>query len=155
MDNSRNGNGTKNKIENKNKKKKRMLHLGPKVGVVQALLLVLSIALVVQLSVSMFRKLTMNMLQNQCVSGTNMLAYELENYAAPDADMTKLLDDLKEQLGCEFTIFKGDERAFTTIMQDGERVVGTKLSEELADLVLEHMDLARVRAFLMRDDHEP
>ena len=153
MDNNRNGNGTKNKIENKNKKKKRMLHLGPKVGVVQALLLVLSIALVVQLSVSMFRKLTMNMLQNQCVSGTNMLAYELENYAAPDADMTKLLDDLKEQLGCEFTIFKGDERAFTTIMQDGERVVGTKLSEELADLVLEQGQSYVGEAQILGDDH--
>ncbi len=117
-------------------KNRRIGHLGRKVSLMVACLLIVGIAVIVELCVAMFRGLTMNMLEDQCVNGTNMLAYVLDNYSNTGTE-TNLLDELKEQMGCEFTIFKGDERAYTTIMQNGQRAVGTKLSEELAEIVLE------------------
>lgn len=120
----------------KNENNKRIRHLGNKVNLVVGCLLVLSIAVVVSICISMFYDLTMDLLRKQCVNGTNMLAYELDGYVGPE-DKTIVLDELKELLGCEFTIFEGDERAYTTIQQDGKRAVGTKLSEELSAIVLE------------------
>lgn len=118
------------------KNKKRIRHLGNKVNLVVGCLLILSISVVVSLCIFMFYKLTIDMLRDRCVSGTNMLAYELDGYVGPE-DRTIVLDELKELLGCEFTIFHGDERVYTTIQQDGKRAVGTKLSEELSEIVLE------------------
>ena len=109
----------KNKLQNQ--------RLGRKVGNLVALMLGISIITVVILCVTMFYHLTMDILQNQCENGTNMLAYQLANNIGSE-DKTALLDDLKAQLGCEFTIFYGDERAYTTILQDGQRAIGTKLS---------------------------
>ena len=100
-----------------------------------ALMLAVSIALVVFLCVAMFYKLTMRTLRDECVDGTSMLAYELEHYTGPE-DKTQLLDDLKMRMDCEFTIFEGDVRAYTTVQQQGERLVGTKLSEDLVDVIL-------------------
>lgn len=118
------------------KNKKRIRHLGNKVNLVVGCLLILSISVVVSICIFMFYKLTIDMLRDRCVSGTNMLAYELDGYVGPE-DRTIVLDELKELLGCEFTIFHGDERVYTTIQQDGKRAVGTKLSEELSEIVLE------------------
>lgn len=118
-----------------NQKTKRVIPLGLKVSVVVAVLLIASIAIVLQLSVAKFQDYAMNMMEETCVNGTNILAYELQGYSEGE-DMNRLLDDLKEQMGCEFTIFHGDERAYTTIVQDGQRAVGTKLSEGVADIVL-------------------
>lgn len=114
---------------------KRIKHLGRKLNAVMACMLIVGIALTVAQCVYMFYRLTLSTLREQCVTGTNILAYELENYNGPE-DMTQLLDDLKRETGCEFTIFRGDERAYTTIQQDGKRAVGTKLSAELNDIVL-------------------
>ena len=118
------------------KNKKRIRHLGNKVNLVVGCLLILSVSVVVSICIFMFYKLTIDMLRDRCVSGTNMLAYELDGYVGPE-DRTIVLDELKELLGCEFTIFHGDERVYTTIQQDGKRAVGTKLSEELTEIVLE------------------
>lgn len=49
---------------------------------------------------------------------------------------TELLDELKSVHGSDFTIFAGDVRLSTTILQDGERVVGTQLDATVADIVL-------------------
>ena len=110
--------------------------IGRKVGNLVAVMLAVSITTVVILCVLMFYRLTISMMENVCVSGTNMLAYELANYNGSD-DKTELLDSLKEQMGCEFTIFHGDTRAYTTIQQDGQRAVGTQLSSELSKVVLD------------------
>ncbi len=118
------------------KNKKRIRHLGNKVNLVVGCLLILSVSVVVSICIFMFYKLTIDMLRDRCVSCTNMLAYELDGYVGPE-DRTIVLDELKELLGCEFTIFHGDERVYTTIQQDGKRAVGTKLSEELSEIVLE------------------
>ena len=110
--------------------------IGRKVGNLVAAMLGISITIVVALCVLMFYRLTMSMMQSQCTSGTNMLAYELSSYDGPE-DKTALLDELKQQMGYEFTIFHGDERAYTTIQQDGKRAVGTRLSSDVAKIVLE------------------
>lgn len=114
---------------------RKIKHLGRKLNAVMACMLIVGIALTVAQCVYMFYRLTLSTLREQCVTGTNILAYELEHYNGPE-DMTQLLDDLKRETGCEFTIFHGDERAYTTIQQDGRRAVGTKLSAELNDIVL-------------------
>ncbi len=49
----------------------------------------------------------------------------------------ELLDELKALHNTELTIFGGDIRIATTIMQDGERVVGTPLDKTVAKIVLE------------------
>lgn len=120
----------------KNESNKRIRHLGNKVNLVVGCLLVLSITVVVGICISKFYSLTMELLRKQCMNGTKMLAYELDGYVGPE-DKTIVLDELKELLGCEFTIFHGDERAYTTIQRDGKRAVGTKLSEDIAAIVLE------------------
>lgn len=117
------------------KKQTKNKHIGRKVGNLVAVMLGGSIIVVVFLCMLMSYRLTMSIMQDICVSGTSVLAYELENYEGPE-DKTALLDALKEQMGCEFTIFDGDVRAYTTIQQNGQRAVGTKLSSEVADVVL-------------------
>ncbi|MCI8365124.1 MAG: methyl-accepting chemotaxis protein [Eubacterium sp.] len=119
-----------------NPKKKKWKKIGHKVSFLVAGLFAINIVALVALCVSMFYKLTMNIMQDECVNGTNVLAYQLDNYTGPE-DKTQLLDDLKELVGCEFTIFDGDVRTYTTIQQDGKRVVGTTLSADLAKRILE------------------
>ena len=116
--------------------KQKMKRIGRKVGNLVAVMLGVSITLVVILCVLMFYRLTMSMMEDVCVSGTNVLAYELSSYSG-DEDKTELLDALKQEMGCEFTIFQGDERAYTTIQQNGQRAVGTRLSADIAKIVLE------------------
>ena len=115
--------------------KQRDKRIGRKVGNLVAAMLGVSITLVVVLCVLMFYRLTMSMMQNECISGTNVLAYELASYSSDD-DKTGLLDALKKEMGCEFTIFRGDERAYTTILQNGQRAVGTRLAGDIAEIVL-------------------
>ena len=77
---------------------KKTKRIGRKVGNLVAAMLGVSITLVVLLCVLMFYKLAMTMLQSECVSGTNMLAYELAAYSG-DEDKTALLDALKQEMG--------------------------------------------------------
>ena len=126
--------------------------IGRKVGNLVAVMLGVSITAVVVLCVLMFYRLTMSMLQSECVSGTNMLAYELANYDGPE-DKTALLDDLKQRMGHEFTIFHGDVRAYTTIQQDGQRAVGTRLSSDLVKTVLEQGKSYVGQAVILGEQH--
>ncbi len=130
----------------------KIKRIGRKVGNLVAAMLGVSITLVVMLCVLVFYRLTMSMMQNECVSGTNVLAYELSSYSG-DEDKTALLDALKREMGCEFTIFRGDERAYTTIQQNGQRAVGTRLSSELAELVLTQGKSYVGRASILGEDH--
>lgn len=139
------------KIHQKSGRQKEK-RIGRKVGKLVAALLGAGITVVVVICVLMFYRLTMSMMQNQCVNGTNVLAYELENYKGPE-DKTKLLDALKQQMGCEFTIFHGDERAYTTIQQDGARATGTRLSSELSSLVLDQGKSYVGRASILGEQH--
>lgn len=50
----------------------------------------------------------------------------------------QMIDSLKEELGVDITFFFGDTRVITTIHnQDGERIIGTKASEDVIRDVLE------------------
>ncbi|MGI6751869.1 MAG: methyl-accepting chemotaxis protein [Anaerovoracaceae bacterium] len=49
---------------------------------------------------------------------------------------TPIIDELKELHNTELTIFGGNERIATTIIQNGERVVGTPLDEHIEQVVL-------------------
>ncbi len=76
-------------------------------------------------------------LTDQCIVGTNLLDYELSLHEVQAMeDKTEVLDRLKQITGCEFTLFNGDVREFTTIKVDGERVVGTKLDSTIANTVM-------------------
>ena len=127
------GMGKKQVVEGKRNRKCR--HIGRKVGNVVVIMLSLSIILAVLVCVTMFNKLVRSMQTDVCTSGTNMLQHELERISE-DEDINQVLDGLKERMGCEFTIFQGDTRAYSTVTQNGQRVVGTKLASNLCDIVL-------------------
>ncbi len=123
------------KMSHFQKGEKKPQRIGYKAGKIVAWMLAINTVIVVGLCVFMFRGLAMEMLQNECTSGTNMLAYYLEKFPETN-DQTKLLDELKQQTGYEFTIFEGDTRAYTTIEQNGRRATGTKLVSQIAEVVI-------------------
>ncbi len=51
-------------------------------------------------------------------------------------DNPTFVDELKLTTGCEVTVFLDDERINTTIEVDGKRQIGTKLSSDITDIVL-------------------
>lgn len=116
-------------------KNKRVKHLGRRINILMTCLQIASMILIVFLCLFMFYNLAMSLLKDRCVNATNILAYELDGYVGPE-DKNETLDELKSMMHCEFTIFDKDVRTYTTIKQNGERVVGTKLSDELSNIVL-------------------
>lgn len=52
-------------------------------------------------------------------------------------DDPSFLDEMKATAGCDFTVFLNDERINTTVQRDGERQIGTKLSEKITSIVLQ------------------
>ncbi|MCI8504166.1 MAG: methyl-accepting chemotaxis protein [Dorea sp.] len=117
-------------------KEKKYRSIGGKVGRVVAVMQVVSFVLAMTICVFMFKSLITRMQEERCTNGTNILARELERLSRGD-DVNQLLDELKSSMDCEFTIFEGDTRAYSTVTKDGERVVGTKLSSELNEIVLQ------------------
>ena len=51
-------------------------------------------------------------------------------------DSLSIIDHVKQLFGADFMIFLGDVRISTTIVQDGKRVIGTKLDPAIAKTVL-------------------
>lgn len=51
-------------------------------------------------------------------------------------DTESIVDEIKEFVKTDVTIFQGDTRINTTIMKDGNRQVGTQLSEAVANIVI-------------------
>lgn len=117
------------------KGRKKNKRIGKKVGNVVVIMQAISVVFAVTICVWMYNSLVRSMQEKICTNGTNMLAFELEKVSDGD-DINQLLDGLKERMGCEFTIFEGDTRAYSTVTQNGERVVGTKLASNLCDIVL-------------------
>ena len=114
------------------RKRKR---IGKKVGNVVVIMQAVSVVFAVAVCVNMYNSLVRSMQEKICTSGTNLLAYELSRVSEGD-DLNQVLDELKARQGCEFTIFEGDTRAYSTVTKNGERVVGTKLASNLIDIVL-------------------
>ena len=117
-------------------KNKKFRSIGRKVGYVVMVLQAVSGMLAVVICVAMFSSLVTKMQKDRCTNGTNMLALELER-GSEDMDKNQMLDELKNRMGCEFTIFEGDTRAYSTVTQNGKRAVGTKLSSEVSEIVLQ------------------
>lgn len=107
-----------------------------KVGLVVVVMQAISVAVAMSICIVMYNSLVTEMQRVRCTNGTNMLAHELEKDVSYE-DLNDLLDELKDHMGCEFTIFEGNTRAYSTVVQDGERAVGTQLSDELSRIVLE------------------
>lgn len=118
-----------------NNGRKRRKRIAKKVGNVVVIMQAISVILAVVICVKMYNSLVRSMQEKICINGTNLLAYELSRISEDD-DLNQVLDGLKGRQGCEFTIFEGDTRAYSTVIKDGERVVGTKLSADLVDIVL-------------------
>lgn len=114
------------------RKRKR---IGKKVGNVVVIMQAVSVVFAVATCVYMYNSLVRSMQEKICTNGTNLLAYELTRVTEED-DLNQVLDGLKKRQGCEFTIFEGDTRAYSTVTKNGERVVGTKLADNLVDIVL-------------------
>ena len=51
------------------------------------------------------------------------------------------------------TIFEGDTRAYTTVVQNGQRVVGTKLSDKLSNIVLQQGQSYVGRATILNEEY--
>ncbi len=124
-----------NQMQNGEKNRKYM-RLGLKIGLVMAVMQIFFIVMALTICVYMFRNLITGMQEERCVNGTDMLAYELDKMSGSE-DVNQILDEMKQRMGCEFTIFEGDIRVYSTLMQNGERVVGTKLSADLKAIVLD------------------
>lgn len=125
------------KVEKQRGRKRRNFGgIGLKVSLVVAVMQIISVVLVLFVCVSIFDTMVNRMLRERCTNGTNVLAYELSR-ASEGTDMNEMLDGLKSRMRCEFTIFEGDVRKYSTVMQDGERVVGTSLAPELSAIVIE------------------
>ena len=52
-------------------------------------------------------------------------------------DTNEAVDYLKDHHSADFTVFYGDTRIATTVMKDGERIVGTRLDPNIAKAVIE------------------
>lgn len=118
-------------------KNRKFRSIGRKVGYVVMILQAVSGILAVLVCVLMFSSLVTSIQKEQCTNGTSMLAFEMERIAE-GTDVNQMLDELKHRMGCEFTIFEGDTRAYSTVIQDGKRVVGTRLSSEISEIVLQN-----------------
>lgn len=126
--------GNEQMMEGKKGGRKRK-RIGKKVGNVVVIMQAISVVFAVAICVNMYNSLVRSMQEKICTNGTNLLAYELTRVTEGD-DLNQVLDGLKKRQGCEFTIFKGDTRAYSTVTRNGERVVGTKLADNLVDTVL-------------------
>ncbi len=131
---------------------KKYRRIGKKVGNMVVIMQVISVIFAVAMCVTMFRSLTTKMLKERCTNGTNILAYILSQ-TGEGADLDQLLDGLKTRMGCEFTIFEGDTRAYTTVIQDGKRVVGTKLSSSLSSTVLQRGESYVGKATILDEEY--
>jgi methyl-accepting chemotaxis protein len=80
--------------------------------------------------VGRFSALTVAPVQNAegSVEGTIILGYVLDNES--------IVDELKEIFKTDVTIFQGNTRISTTIKLDGQRQIGTQLSEAVANVVI-------------------
>lgn len=117
-------------------KNRKYQHIARRIGLVVIVMQAVAVILAMTVCINMFNALVTSMQKDRCTNGTNALAYELSRLTGNE-DMNQLLDGLKSRMGCEFTIFEGDTRVYSTVIQDGKRVVGTKLPDNLKKIVLE------------------
>lgn len=67
-------------------------------------------------------------------SGNKVIAVCISGFAL---DKTEIVDEIKEVFETDITIFSGNTRINTTIIMDDIRQIGTELSEEVTNIVIE------------------
>lgn len=125
-------------------------HIGKQVGILIGTILAFSVVATTVVSIYMFYNELMSQLREECLIGTNVLSYSIQK--DPDGDMSQLIDELKQEMGYEFTIFEGDTRAYTSLIQNGKRAVGTKMASEVTQQVLIKGEHFVGRVHLMEDE---
>ena len=70
-----------------------------------------------------------------------------------DATKDAFVDNVKKMYGTDVTLFLGDERVATTLIKDDKRVIGTKLNEQIAALVLGQGQKYNARADILGMDY--
>ncbi|MDU2063888.1 MAG: methyl-accepting chemotaxis protein [Sporomusaceae bacterium] len=70
-----------------------------------------------------------------------------------DANREEIVDRVKTMFHVDNTIFLGDQRISTTIINEGKRVIGTKLSEKVASIVLKEGKVYKGRAEILGKDY--
>ncbi len=141
-------------MKNTNAKGKKQGKLSAQFNILIAIITTIIVTVMIIISGIVTRNNVNGELTHQTTVGTNLLAYELslqEN--GSDEDKTLLLDRLKEITACEFTIFNGDVREFTTIVVDGQRAVGTVLDPTIADIVLNQGKTYNGEAEILGEKH--
>lgn len=68
-------------------------------------------------------------------------------------DDTAFLDDIKGESENEFTIFLGNERINTTVVQNNERAIGTKMGDDVAKIVLEDKEQFLAQTKILNKDY--
>ncbi len=118
-------------------KKKKVGNLSTQFNILIAVTTTIIVTVMILISGATTRTNVNLEITDQCITGTKLLAYELSLHEIAEMeDKTHVLDRLKDITGCEFTIFSGDVREFTTIIIDGKRATGTSLDPTIASAVL-------------------
>jgi methyl-accepting chemotaxis protein len=65
-----------------------------------------------------------------------------------------LLDEVHRLTGSMVTLFQGSSRISTTVMQDGERAVGTEVSEAVKDVVVNQKKIYRGEADILGEKYQ-
>ncbi len=141
-------------MKNPEQKPKKYKKLSTQLNILIAVMTTLIVAVMILLSGVVTARNVDGELTDQCLVGTNLLDYELSLHEVSALeDKTEVLDRLKEITGCEFTIFNEDVREFTTIVMDGERVIGTTLDPTIANLVLNEGESYVGEAMILGENH--
>ncbi len=119
-------------IQEKKQKEKR---IGQKVGNMMAWMLALNIIVINVVCIFMFNSHTMDLLREECLTGTEVLEYTMRR--DPEADMAQLLSELKRELDCELAIFNGDTELYGTMSLNGQSTVGSKMQDKIKTAVLQ------------------
>lgn len=120
-------------------KQKKFVPLGRRLGIVVVIMLVITAVSVLFTSTSLFWNTVTQLLEEECRDGVNVLKSKLDTMDPDDqanTDVNQVLESLKSDLGCEFSIFEGTTRTFTTIMENGKRMTGTQLDPAISNVVL-------------------
>lgn len=120
---------------------RKMKSIALEVGTVTVIMLVASMVAVLLTSILLFRGTVKDQLEAQCFRATGVMEYEIRLQMASTGgdieaiDLNAELDELKERMQCEFSIFEDGKRTYTTFMENGKRMTGGSLAPDIARVV--------------------
>ncbi len=112
--------------------------LATKINIVFIISIFIVVATILGINFVSIQNTLYDQIATESVNSTQLLEYEISkmDMQASDDAIVSMIDALKEHTKNEFTIFYGDVRKYTTITQNGTRVVGTQLDPQIADIVI-------------------